>query len=345
MVIAIIGAGLSGLVTAQRLMQVGHTVTVFEKSKGMGGRMSTRYAKGDRSSKFDHGTPFLSAQGPQFQAFINDLEASGLVKKWTNKFLYEDADTITEVSAVPSGADLYVASEGMNSIGKYLSRPIDVRNGVRVGGITHFGKKANKKKAWILNLDDQQVFEADAVIVALPATQAYGVIQTAQDETSIRRIIREIDEISYDPSLSFMFNFGKQEIPEWSALKLIDPNVSLIINESSKRDFSGDFTVVVHSTPELALKHQSNDRDLALHEVLKVLVRELGSYASNPQWHDIHFWRYARARKTINSPFFECDDPDLPLAIIGDYFLGNDLEASYNSASALSDHWIQKYSI
>jgi predicted NAD/FAD-dependent oxidoreductase len=344
MVIAIIGAGLSGLVAAQQLMQAGHTVTVFEKSRGMGGRMSTRYAKGDRSSKFDHGTPFLSAQGPLFNAFIHELEAKGLIKKWTNKFLYEDADTITEVSAIPSGADLYVALDGMNSIGKYLSRPIDVRNGVRVGGITHFGKKAHKKKVWMLNLDDQQVFEADAVIVALPATQAYGVIQTAQDETSIRRIIREIDEISYNPSLSFMFNFGKQEIPDWSALKLVDPDVSLIINESSKRDFGGDFAVVVHSTPELAIKHQTDDRDLALHQILKVLTRELGVFASNPLWHDIHYWRYARARKTISSPFFECDDPDLPLAIIGDYFKGNDLEASYNSAYALSEYWIKKYS-
>jgi renalase len=343
MVIAIIGAGLSGLVAAQRLMQAGHTVTVFEKSKGMGGRMSTRYAKGDRSSKFDHGTPFISAQGSNFKAFVNEYEKLGLLKKWTNKFMYEDADTLTEVSAIPSGGDLYVATNGMNSIGKHLSRPIDVRNGVRVGGITHFGKKAKKKKAWMLNLDDQQVFEADAVIVALPATQAYGVIQTAQDETSIRRIIREIDEISYDPSLSFMFNFGKQDIPDWSALKLVDPYVSLIINESSKRDFDGNFTIVVHSTPELAIKHQSHDRDLALHEVLKVLVRELGTYAANPVWHDIHFWRYARARKTINKPFFECDDPDLPLAIIGDYFMGNDIEAAFNSAVALSDHWINKY--
>jgi predicted NAD/FAD-dependent oxidoreductase len=69
----------------------------------------------------------------------------------------------------------------------------------------------------------------------------------------------------------------------------------------------------------------------------------LGSYAANPLWHEIHFWRYARARKTISSPFFECDDPDLPLAIIGDYFIGNDIEASYNSAIALSDHWLKKY--
>ncbi|MDO9620329.1 MAG: FAD-dependent oxidoreductase, partial [Moraxellaceae bacterium] len=40
--IAIIGAGMSGLSCASALQQLGHNVTVFDKSRGMGGRMSTR---------------------------------------------------------------------------------------------------------------------------------------------------------------------------------------------------------------------------------------------------------------------------------------------------------------
>ena len=82
---------------------------------------------------------------------------------------------------------------------------------------------------------------------------------------------------------------------------------------------------------------------MALHEVLKVLMTELGSFAANPLWHDVHFWRYARARKSLNIPFFECSNPDQPLAIIGDYFKGTDAEAAYNSAIALTEHWAAKY--
>jgi predicted NAD/FAD-dependent oxidoreductase len=298
---------------------------------------------GNRSVKFDHGTSYLSAHGSDFKAFLNEFVGSGVLKKWTNKFMYEDTDTITEVSATPGGDDLYVAMGGMNSIGKLLQRSVDVRTETRVGGITYFGKNRGHKKAWMVNLDSQDVFEADGVIVAVPATQAYGIIQTAADELSIRQIIREIDEISYDPDLSFMFSFGKQEIPEWEALKMVNPVVSLIINESSKRDFGGDLNVVVHTTPEFAIKYQSDNRDMALHEVLKVLMGELGAYAANPVWHDVHFWRYAHARKSLNIPFFECSNPDQPLAIIGDYFLGTDAEAAYNSAVALADHWTNKY--
>lgn len=343
MVIAIIGAGLSGLVAANRLAQAGHEVTVFEKSRGFGGRMATRYKSGDRSVKFDHGTSFLSARGADFKAFLNDFADKGMLRKWTNKFLYEDTDTITEVSATPGGEDLYIAIDGMNTIGKQLQRPVDVRTETRVGGITYIGKHRGRKKAWMVNLDSQDVFEADAVVVAVPATQAYGIIQTAQDELSIRHIIKDIDEISYDPDLSFMFSFGKQEIPDWEGLKMVNPVVSLIINESSKRDFGGDLNVVVHTTPEFAIKHQTGNRDAALHDVLKVLMNELGAFAANPVWYDVHFWRYARARKALQMPYFECNEPDQPLAIIGDYFMGTDAEAAYNSAVALSEHWINKY--
>ncbi|WP_095210547.1 NAD(P)-binding protein [Endozoicomonas ascidiicola] len=40
MKIAVIGSGLSGIKTASLLHKIGHEVTVFEKSRGFGGRMA-----------------------------------------------------------------------------------------------------------------------------------------------------------------------------------------------------------------------------------------------------------------------------------------------------------------
>jgi renalase len=39
---AVIGAGMAGIACARTLAQAGHQVTVFEKSRGPGGRMATR---------------------------------------------------------------------------------------------------------------------------------------------------------------------------------------------------------------------------------------------------------------------------------------------------------------
>ena len=52
--IAIIGAGLAGLSAARALTAAGHTPVVFEKSRGLGGRLATRRTE---FGPIDHGAP------------------------------------------------------------------------------------------------------------------------------------------------------------------------------------------------------------------------------------------------------------------------------------------------
>ena len=56
--IAIIGAGISGLTLAHQL-KAHADIVVFEKARGVGGRMSTRY--GDQF-EFDHAAQFFTAR-------------------------------------------------------------------------------------------------------------------------------------------------------------------------------------------------------------------------------------------------------------------------------------------
>ena len=52
---------------------------MFEKSRGVGGRLATRYAD---AWEFDHGTPFFTATKPEFEEFLKPLFDSGIVSKW-----------------------------------------------------------------------------------------------------------------------------------------------------------------------------------------------------------------------------------------------------------------------
>ena len=60
--IAIIGAGLSGLIAARELAK-NNDVTIFEKARGVGGRMATRRANNLKFDgfNFDHGTQYFTA--------------------------------------------------------------------------------------------------------------------------------------------------------------------------------------------------------------------------------------------------------------------------------------------
>ncbi|MCU0764322.1 MAG: FAD-dependent oxidoreductase, partial [Hydrogenophaga sp.] len=55
--IAVIGGGMAGVVCARTLVQAGHRVTLLEKSRGFGGRMSTRRTE---FGSFDHGAQYFT---------------------------------------------------------------------------------------------------------------------------------------------------------------------------------------------------------------------------------------------------------------------------------------------
>ena len=77
--IAVIGAGITGLVAARELVNAGHDVVVLEKSRGLGGRMAARRAEG--GVVVDHGLPVLDVPRDGVLArYIVDLAADDLVE-------------------------------------------------------------------------------------------------------------------------------------------------------------------------------------------------------------------------------------------------------------------------
>lgn len=65
--VAVVGAGLAGLACAEALQASGATVTVFDKSRGPSGRMSTR--RGD-TWQCDHGAQYFTARDAAFRAEV-----------------------------------------------------------------------------------------------------------------------------------------------------------------------------------------------------------------------------------------------------------------------------------
>ncbi len=77
--IAIIGAGMAGLKAAATLHRTGVNITVFEKSRGMGGRLATRRTK---VGNFNHGAQYVTALHPDFRAFLQQAENRKAAQNW-----------------------------------------------------------------------------------------------------------------------------------------------------------------------------------------------------------------------------------------------------------------------
>ena len=80
--VAIVGAGMAGLSCAAALKTAGASITLFDKSRGPGGRMSTRRSAHRR---YDHGAQYFTARDPDFQAVVARWTADGLVAPWTGR--------------------------------------------------------------------------------------------------------------------------------------------------------------------------------------------------------------------------------------------------------------------
>ena len=76
--VVIIGAGMSGLICAQVLQHAGLNVAIFEKSRGVGGRMATR--RTDTEILTDHGAQYFTVTEPAFQTVFDHWLKSGIVK-------------------------------------------------------------------------------------------------------------------------------------------------------------------------------------------------------------------------------------------------------------------------
>ena len=110
--IAIVGAGMAGIACARTLVQAGHRVTVFDKSQGLGGRMSTRNSA---FGTFDHGAQYFTVRDARFELALQTT--AGLCRPWSaNTVRVLDSHGRVAAAGLPAREPHWVPSPGMNAL-------------------------------------------------------------------------------------------------------------------------------------------------------------------------------------------------------------------------------------
>lgn len=342
--IGIIGASLPGLVAAKDLMNAGHEVTIIEKNRSMGGRIATLNAGDNMDIPVDYGISHLSPSGDKFSAFVDELAEKDLIKPWADSFGQYKDGKISAVNSNSENGPHYAAPKGMFEIARYLNRWSDIKQNAQAGGMTYFGDDRHKKRPWMINMTDFSVYEVDAVIIAVPAIEAYAMLQTMQDETPVRKIIRHIDEVRYDSTMVISLGADSENEPEWKGIECHHDSIKWITNETSKRPENIDQTVLsIYSTHQFARNYFHEDSEKAKEVMLKQAALILGDWVHDNKWNVLNHWRYFKASQPMKNSFYEVEMEEGPFALIGDYMGGKDIEAAYNSAKNLTEKWISKY--
>jgi predicted NAD/FAD-dependent oxidoreductase len=339
MVIGIIGASISGLIAGKRLADAGHDVTVIEKNRTIGGRLSTIELD---NLYLDFGLTHFEANTHTFKSFLKNYESDGIVNKWTDEFSLFDGTELYKVDPNSDPNPKFAGINGIQAIAEKLGRWVDIKSEEKAGGLTYIGPDRSKKRSWMINLTDISVFECDAVILATPAVEAYGVIQTAQNQTATRRIIRHINEVQYDGTISLAVTYDN-EVPKWQGIKCEKSSIRWMSNESSKQD-TDKAALVIQSTHEFFRKHAQTDDEKVKQLLLEEASNVVGSWVRQSKSTYLHRWKYFEARNPIDEYFMELEMEEAPLALIGDYLGGNTLENAFVSGYNLAEYWINKYS-
>lgn len=251
----VIGAGLCGLTVAAGLARAGVSVTVLDKSRGLGGRLATRRVGGWR---FDHGAQYLRPKSPDFAAFLDELRAVD----W------------------PGVAGARVGQPGMSALVRPLADGLDVRTGARVAGLTRVDG------VWIAtDADGAALADASRVVLAVPAPQAAALLRGDP-------LGAQAGAVPMDPCWTLMVAFdARPDLPD--ARRDGGGALGWIARDGSKPGRSGE-TWVAQASADWTRAHLHLPRAAAASALLDQLRQRAGGRLPGVLHADAHRWLYAQ---------------------------------------------------
>ncbi len=318
--VAVIGAGLSGLVIAREL-STEHDVTVLEKSRGVGGRIATRYAD---AFEFDHGAQFFTARSPSFRAFLQPLVDAGVVADWPARFAELQRSKLRDLRQWDQDYPHYVGTPRMNTVGKWLARGLNVHVSCEVERVERHGGRWRP-----LGTQGEALGHFDWLVLTVPATQTAALAPAGS------RVHHHAAAARMHACYALMLGFDAPITLPWDAALVRDADISWVSVNSSKPGRPAASCLVVHSTNAWADAHLDDDiAAVKAHitaECAAVTRLDVGAALVS----QLQRWRYANIGKQTGEPYSL--DGDLNLAACGDWHIRGRVEAAFLSAQALAE--------
>lgn len=315
--VAVVGAGITGLMAARTLKEAGKEVLVLDKGRSVGGRLATRRL-GEGAA--DHGAQFFTVRTPEFGAYVERWLAEGLVFEWSRG--WADGSLMTTRDGHPR----YAVRGGMNQLAKRLAEGLQIVTDVPVSALRpHLS-------GWQLDLDSRGRVFAPAVILTPPIPQSLALLHAGgvglDDEDQ-----KALSAIDYEMCLTAMMVLDRPiHLPTPGAIQRQEANIHWIADNRAK-GISPNATVITMQATG-AYSHQLWDQSDE---------RILGAFRVDimPLLGDAHIveaqlkrWRHSRPLSVYPERYLFAKG-NTNLAFAGDAFAGPRVEGAVLSGLAV----------
>ncbi|CAM3311701.1 NAD(P)/FAD-dependent oxidoreductase [Polaromonas hydrogenivorans] len=330
--IAVVGAGIAGITCARTLVKAGHQVTVFEKSKGAGGRMATRETE---FGAFDPGTQYFTVRDERFEKAL--ATASGLVRPWSANTVrvLDDLGRVVAAS-LPAKEAHWVATPGMNALLRQWAQPLDDAGQlVLETRVVYIEEDKLDPQRWQLQTDGPgaSVHSGfDAVVLAIPAPQAHSLLS---DSEQAAPLVVDLAGVNVAPCWTLMVAFPQAQQPtlaslgpQWNVARSTHHRIAWLARESSKPGRGPIERWTVQASPAWSQRHLEDDSERVKGKLLKAFTEVTGIRAE-PPYASVHRWRYAQTSKPLGKT--HAWDAASRIGACGDWCLGHRVEDGFVS--------------
>lgn len=344
--VAVIGAGIAGLACARTLAQAGCEVTVFEKSRGYGGRMACRDTP---FGTHDHGAQYFTVRDERFARVLR--LHPGLCEHWTSNAVrvMDPLGRVAEATGRRKEPQ-WVAVPGMNHLARAWGQPLAQAGRVHLQArVTRIERDAMDARRWQLQVESQEGSPGDSrngggvahvqagfdqVMLAVPSVQAADLLRASSLAPATQKALAGV---RVDPCWTLMLAFpqaGNTPLgPQWNAAQSSHHRIAWLARESSKPGRSPVERWTVQASAKWSQEHLQDDPQRVTAKLLKGFA-EITGIRAEPSHTQAQRWLYAKTEKALGKSHLW--DKSLGLGLAGDWCLGNRVEDAFVSGLELA---------
>lgn len=336
----VVGAGLTGSLTAALLQKSSPpvSISVWEKARGAGGRMSTHRHSSNPDLLVDMGAQYISRTSPrqnedtEFEHLreeaYQDLISAGVLVPFSGKIEGERKEFVKSVT------DKYVSAKGVNGIVKHFLN----QSGAGISFQHHLksveidptqGGDAPSPRITCASSQGQESF--DCLVLTMPVPQILSL------EGNIMKAItpeiqHKLASVQYSSRYALGLFYREHFATNWSAKYFDDPVVRFACWDTAKRGCSDAGSLLLHTSVPFGLKHLEDDKE----DIKAVILKRASELIPGlPDPIDSHLirWRYSQVFQPYpGTPGCVVLSHDPLVVATGDAFSGSNFENCIRAA-------------